>query len=78
MREECIVESATGIHPHTNRKKTPTTIDVNMVTVAPILVVLATGILMAVILLVIERCIHGNVLKYLPSGCVREHPKDIY
>jgi hypothetical protein len=57
-------------------QKTPTTIDVNMLTVAPILVVLATGILIAIILLVIERCVHGNVLKYLPSECVRQHPKD--
>jgi len=44
-----------------------------MVTVAPILVVLATGILIAIFILVFDLCVHGNVFKYFPSECAREH-----
>ena len=47
------------------------TIDVSMVTVAPILVVLAAGYVIGIFVLVIERCVHGNILKYWQSGTVR-------
>ena len=46
-------------------------IDVNMVTVAPILVVLAAGYVIGIFVLLIERCVHGNIMKYWPRGIVR-------
>jgi hypothetical protein len=46
------------------------TIDVSMVTVAPIMVVLAAGYIIGIFLLVIERFAHGNNLKYWPRGRV--------
>ena len=42
-----------------------------MVTVAPILVVLAAGYVIGFLVLVIERCVHGNLLKSRPCGRVR-------
>ena len=50
----------------------PTTIDVSMVTVAPILVVLAAGYVIGIFVLLIERCVHGNILKFWPCGRVRK------
>ena len=47
------------------------TIDVTMITVAPILVVLAVGYVVGFFVLMIERCVHGNLLKYRPLGSVR-------
>ena len=49
----------------------PSTIDVSVVTVAPILVVLAAGYVIGHFVLLIERCAHGNLLKYWPRGTVR-------
>ena len=49
----------------------PSIIDVSMVTVAPIFVVLAAGYVTGIFVLVIERCVHGNLLKYWPRGTVR-------
>jgi hypothetical protein len=49
----------------------PSIIDVSMVTVAPILVVLTAGYVTAVFVLLIERCVHGNILKCWPRGIVR-------
>jgi hypothetical protein len=46
-------------------------IDVSLVTVAPILVVLAAGYITGILVLLIERCAHGNILKYRPRGTVR-------
>jgi len=60
------------------QKKNPTTIDVYMVNTTPILVVLATGILVTNFLLVIELCVHGNVFKCLPSECERQRHKNLY
>jgi hypothetical protein len=40
-------------------------------TVAPILVVLAAGYVTAIFVLLIERCVHGNILKCWPCGIVR-------
>jgi len=45
-------------------------IDVSMVTVAPILVVLAAGNVIGIFVLLIERCVHGNILKCWPRGSV--------
>jgi len=41
----------------------PSTIDVSMLTVAPILVVLAAGYVIGIFVLLIEQCVHGNILK---------------
>jgi hypothetical protein len=49
----------------------PSTIDVSMVTVAPIFVVLAAGYIIGIFVLLIERCVHGNILKFWSRGRVR-------
>ena len=50
----------------------PSTIDVGIVTLAPILVVLVVaGYVIGMLLLLIERCVHGNILKCWPRGSVR-------
>jgi hypothetical protein len=49
----------------------PSVIDVSMVTVAPILAVLAAGHIIGIFVLLIERCVHGNILKCWPLGSVR-------
>ena len=54
-------------HQH---KEAQTNIAVAMVTVAPVLVVLAGGYVMGVLVLVIERCVHGNILKCWLCGSV--------
>jgi hypothetical protein len=64
--------------PSLEAQEKPTTIDVNVVTVAPIVVMNATGILIIIFLLVIELCAHGNVFKYLPSECARQRPKNLH
>jgi hypothetical protein len=46
-------------------------IDVSTVTVAPILVVLAAGYVTGIFVLIIERCVHGNLLKCWSRGIVR-------
>ena len=55
----------------TSNKPTEQSINVSMVTVAPIFVVLAAGYLTGILVLMIERCAHGNVLKYWRGGTVR-------
>ena len=57
--------------PSTVQNEQESTIDVSMVTVAPILVVLAAGYVTGIFVLLIERCVHGNLLKSRPSGRVR-------
>jgi hypothetical protein len=42
-------------------KEQPSTVDVRMVTIAPILAVLAAGYIMGIFILLIERCVHGNI-----------------
>jgi hypothetical protein len=49
----------------------PPTIDVSMVTVAPILAVLAAGYVIGIFVLFTERCVHGNISKFQPRGIVR-------
>jgi hypothetical protein len=44
----------------------PSIIDVSMVTVAPILVILAAGYVIGIFVLLIERCVHGNILHFWP------------
>jgi hypothetical protein len=44
------------------------TIDVSIVTIAPILLVLAAGYIMGIVVLVMERCVHANLFTY----CTRE------
>ena len=48
----------------------PSAVDVSMVTVATILVALGAGYIMGIFVLLIERCVHGNILKCWPRGCV--------
>jgi hypothetical protein len=52
-------------------KEQPSTIDVSIVTVAPILVVLTAGYVTAIFVLLIERCCHGNISKCWPRGIGR-------
>jgi hypothetical protein len=56
----------------------PSTIDVSMVTVAPILVLLAAGYVIGIFVLLIERCVHGNILKCCSSGTVRRWRQNEY
>jgi hypothetical protein len=56
----------------------PSTIDVSMVTVAPILAVLAAGYVIGIFVLLIERCVHGNILKWWPRGSVRRWRQSEY
>jgi hypothetical protein len=49
----------------------PSTIDVSMVTAAPIMAVLAAGYVIGIFVLLIERCVHGNLLKAWSRGSVR-------
>ena len=49
----------------------PSILDVSVVTVAPILVVLAAGYVLGICVLLIERCAHGNILKCWTRGSVR-------
>ena len=46
-------------------------IDISMVTVAPILVVLAAGFVIGIFVQLTERCVHGNICKYWSRGSVR-------
>ena len=54
------------------------TIDVSMVTVTPILVVLAAGYVIGIFVLLIERCARGNILKCWPRGIVRRWRQNVY
>ena len=47
-------------HQHTEAQSN---VAVAIVTVAPVLVVLVAGYVMGVLVLVIERCVYGNILK---------------
>jgi hypothetical protein len=58
--------------------KQPSTIDISMVTVVPILVVLAAGCVIGIFLLLIERYFHGNILKCWPRRSVRRWQQDEY
>ena len=51
---------------------------VAIVIVARILVVLAAGYVMGNLILVIQRYVRGNVLKYWSRGSVRSWPKNGY
>ena len=64
--------------PSIEPEEQPSIIDVSMVTVAPILVVLAAGYVIGIFVLVIERCVHGNILKYWPRGSVRRWRQSEY
>ena len=56
----------------------PSAIDVSMVKVVPILVVLANGYVIGIFVLLIERCVHGNILKCWPRGSVRRWRQNEY
>jgi len=56
----------------------PSIIDVSMLTVAPILVVLAAGYVMGIFVLLIEKCVDGNILKCWPHGSVRRWQQKKY
>jgi hypothetical protein len=47
-------------------EKQPFVIDVTMVTVAPIMAVLAAGYIIGTFVLFIERYVHGTILKFWP------------
>jgi len=49
-----------------------------MLTVAPILVVLATGYVIGIFVLLIERCVNGNTLKCWSRGSVRRWRQNEY
>jgi len=49
----------------------PSTIDASMMTATPIFVVLAAGYVIGIFVLLIERCVRGNILKCWPRGSVR-------
>ena len=53
------------------QKENPSTTDVSLLTVAPILVVLAAGYVIGIFILLIERCVHGNIMKCWTRGSVR-------
>jgi len=57
-------------------EKQPSTIDVSMVTVKPIFVALAAGYVIGIFVLLIERCVHGNILKWGPRGILRRWRQD--
>ena len=59
-------------------KNQPSTIDVSMVTVAPILVVLAAGYVIGIFVWFIEGCAHGIKLKYWRRGRVRRRRENEY
>jgi len=52
-------------------KEQPSVVDVSMVKAAPILAVLAAGYIIGIFVLLIERCVHGNILKFWLGGSVR-------
>ena len=52
-------------------KEQPSATDVSLSTVAPILVVLAAGYVIGIFIMLIERCVHGNILKCWSRGSVR-------
>jgi len=56
----------------------PSAIDVSMVTVAPIFIVLAAGYVIGIFVLLIERCVHGNILNCWPRGSVRRWRQNAY
>jgi len=52
-------------------RKQPSILDVSMVTVAPIMAVLAAGYIIGIFVLLVERCVHGNILKFWSRRSVR-------
>ena len=56
----------------------PSIIDVSMVTVAPIMAVLAAGYVIGIFILLIEGCVNGNILKCWPRGSVRRWRQNEY
>jgi hypothetical protein len=59
-------------------KKQPSTIDVSLATVAPIMAVLAAGYVTGIFVLLIEQCAHGNILQCWTSGSVRRRQQNEY
>jgi len=59
-------------------KEHPPIIDVSMMTVAPILAVLAAGYIIRIFILLIERCVHGDILKFWPCQSVRRWRRNEY
>jgi hypothetical protein len=49
-----------------------------METVEPILVVLAAGYVIGFFILLIEKCVHGDVFKYWPRENTQMRPKNEY
>jgi hypothetical protein len=64
--------------PSKETSEEQSTIDVSMMTVAPILVVLAAGYIIGIVEMLIERYVHGNMFKYWPREGVRKHPENEY
>jgi hypothetical protein len=57
-------------HPSNEQNDQPSIIDVSLVTVAPILFVLAGGYVIGTFVLVIEQCANGKFMKYWSRGRV--------
>ena len=62
-------------HEH---KEAQSNIAVTIVTVAPVLVVLAAGYVIGVLVMVIERCVYGNILICWLRGSVPSWHKNGY
>jgi hypothetical protein len=72
MRERGILRRISQHYfPSNVQNEQQSTIDVSLVTVAPIFVVLAAGYVIGIFVLLLERCAHGNILKYWRNGRVR-------
>jgi hypothetical protein len=56
----------------------PSTIDVSLVKIAPILIVLAAGYVIGIFVLLIEQFAHGNIFHYCPRGNFRRWRQNEY
>jgi len=57
-------------------KEQPSTIYISIVTAAPNMSALAAGYIKRIFVLLIERCVHGNILKCWTRGSVRRWRKN--
>ena len=74
IQDRIFKQSAVSKEP----EERPSTVDVSMVTVAPIMAVLAAGYVIGIFVLLIERFVHGNILKCWPRGSVRRWRQNEY
>lgn len=55
----------------TQQDTQPSSIVVSLVTIAPILVLLAAGNIIGIVILMIERCVHADIFKTCPLMNIR-------